>query len=70
MSNSETTQMARFGITVERKNIYTYKGHKYERFNDVLKYATLDADRKAERPVSTGWLKRLSLLRLPRAGGK
>ena len=57
MTDQESTRMARLGITVEQKNIYTYKGHKYDRLNDVLAYATLDAERPAETPSPTGWLK-------------
>ena len=35
--------MKRYGITVEQKSVYTFKGYKYEHLKDALNYAKLDA---------------------------
>ena len=43
MTEEEKELMQRFGITVEQKSVYTYKGHKYERLKDALNYAKIDA---------------------------
>jgi ribosome maturation protein Sdo1 len=39
MTEEEKEMMKRFGITVEQKSVYTYKGYKYEHLKDALNYA-------------------------------
>lgn len=31
------------GVTVEQKNVYTYKGYKYENLKDALNYAKIES---------------------------
>ena len=39
MTEEEKELMKRYGITVEQKSVYTYKGNKYEHLKDALNYA-------------------------------
>ena len=48
MSEDEKTLMAEYGITCEPKMIYFYKQYSYERLNDALRYAKIDARREAK----------------------
>ena len=43
MSEEEKGLMNRYGITVEQKSMYTYKGYKYELLKEALNYAEPDA---------------------------
>jgi hypothetical protein len=43
MTEEEKGLMNRFGITVQQKSVYTYKGYKYEHLKDALNYAKVDA---------------------------
>lgn len=54
MTEEEKELMERYGITVERKSVYFFKGYKYEHLKDALNYARTDADRQraAEKEFS------------------
>lgn len=43
MTEEEKELMKRYGITVEPKSVYSYKGYKYEHLKDALNYAKVDA---------------------------
>ncbi len=45
MTDEEEKQVQRFGITSETKVVYHYGGFRYERLEDVLRYAELDSRR-------------------------
>ena len=32
--------MAKYGITHEQKTVYFYRGHKYDKLRDAIRYAT------------------------------
>ena len=42
MTEEEKELMKRYGITVEPKSVYSYKGYKYEHLKDALNYAKVD----------------------------
>ena len=39
MTDEEKRAMDQFGITCEKKTIFHFQGHRYERLNDALNYA-------------------------------
>ena len=39
MTKEEQDLADRYGITAEDKTVYHYQGHKYDRFEDAVKYA-------------------------------
>ncbi len=43
----EQKSMAEYGITHEKKSVYFYRGHKYERLSDAIRYARDGLDRTA-----------------------
>ncbi len=43
MPEEEKELMKRYGITVEPKSVYSYKGYKYEHLKDALNYTKVDA---------------------------
>jgi len=45
--SSEEAQklMAEYGISHEKKSVYFYQGHKYDRLSDALRYARDGLDR-------------------------
>jgi hypothetical protein len=51
MTEEEKELMNQYGITVEQKSVYTYKGYKYEHLKDALNYAKLDAGARHESNV-------------------
>ena len=44
-SEEEQKSMAEYGITHEKKSVYFYQGHKYDRLSDALRYARDGLDR-------------------------
>jgi len=52
MTEEEKELMKRYGITVETKNVYSYKGYKYEHLKDALNYANVDAGAAHKPTVS------------------
>jgi len=52
MTEEEKELMKRYGITVETKNVYSYKGYKYEYLKDALNYAKVDAGAAHKPTVS------------------
>jgi len=52
MTEEEKELMESYGITVEQKSVYFYKGHTYENLKDALNYAKIDAKRTHELPAS------------------
>ena len=44
--------MSQFGITHERKSVYFFQGHKYDKLDDAIRYASL-AHTKSSTPTST-----------------
>ena len=38
--------MAEYGITHEKKSVYFYRGHKYDKLSDAIRYARDGLDRK------------------------
>lgn len=45
MTDDQKSLMQAFGITVARKNVYSYKEFRYERLDDAIRYAEIDARR-------------------------
>ncbi len=45
MTQEDQQNMDAHGITEESKTVYHYKGFKYDRLNDSVRYARVDADR-------------------------
>lgn len=45
MNEDDSVRMQRLGITVARKNVYSYKEFTYERLDDAVRYAEVDARR-------------------------
>ena len=42
MTTKDDNLMAKYGITYERKTVYCYKTHKYDKLEDALKYAKVE----------------------------
>ena len=38
-SEEEQELMVQYGITHEKKSVYFYQGHKYDRLSDAIRYA-------------------------------
>ncbi len=38
-SEEEQKSMAEYGITHEKKSVYFYRGHKYDKLDDAIRYA-------------------------------
>jgi hypothetical protein len=38
-SEEEQKMMVQYGITHEKKSVYFYQGHKYDRLSDAIRYA-------------------------------
>lgn len=51
MNEKDKQRMESLGITRTTKEVYSYKGHKYDRLEDALRYAEVDArsDAKTRR---------------------
>ena len=49
MTEEEKEPMERYGITVEQKSVYFYKGYKYDRLNDALNYAKMGTGARHDR---------------------
>ena len=45
MNEKDRQMMDVHGITYETKNVYSYQGFKYERRDDAVRYAEIDARR-------------------------
>lgn len=45
MNDDDRERMQTLGITVARRNVYSYKEFKYERLDDAIRYAEIDATR-------------------------
>mgnify|MGYP000161819323 CR=1 FL=1 len=48
MNKSDRELMTQYGITCVPKPIYFYKQHRYENFDDALRYAKIDTKRNRE----------------------
>ncbi len=44
-SEEEQKSMAEYGITHEKKSVYFYRGHKYDKLSDAIRYARESLDR-------------------------
>ncbi len=44
-SEEEQKSMAEYGITHEKKSVYFYRGHKYDKLSDAIRYAREGLDR-------------------------
>lgn len=45
MPEDNQATMEKYGITAEQKTEYTYKGHKYQKLDDAVRYAEIDQAR-------------------------
>ena len=45
MNDNDRERMRALGITVAHKTVYTYKEFTYERLDDAIRYAEVDAKR-------------------------
>lgn len=45
MNDDDRRVMEALGITVSRRDVYSYKGFRYERLDDAIRYAEIDATR-------------------------
>ena len=45
MTTEETELLEYYGINVEQKFVYFYKGYKYDNLRDALNYAKMDTGR-------------------------
>jgi hypothetical protein len=48
-SEEEQELMVQYGITHEKKSVYFYQGHKYDRLGDAIRYAR---DSSARTPTT------------------
>lgn len=48
MTEEEKALTERYGIAVEHKSVFLYKGYKYERLEDALNYAKREAGSAGE----------------------
>ena len=48
MNKKDKQTMEAHGITCARKNVYLYKNFKYDRLDDAVRYAEIDAGRVRE----------------------
>ena len=51
-SEEEQKLMVQYGITHEKKSVYFYQGHKYDKLSDAIRYARDSLARK-QTTVST-----------------
>ena len=51
-SEEEQKLMVQYGITHEKKSVYFYQGHKYDKLNDAIRYAR-DSLAREQTTVST-----------------
>ena len=52
MNDDEKKLMQAYGIQFARKNVYSYKEFKYERLDDAIRYAEIDAQRNRKEDVA------------------
>lgn len=52
MTEDDKQTMDAHGITHESKSVYHYKGFRYERLTDAIRYAEIDADRRRLNDVN------------------
>lgn len=45
MNEEEVKVMEKLGITAEPSTVFTYKGHKYQKLDDAVRYAEIDRAR-------------------------
>ena len=48
MNEKDRQTMAVHGITCETRNVYFYKGYKYDRLDDAVRYARIETHRNAK----------------------
>ncbi len=46
MTKEDEELMEQHGITLEQKSVYCYRGHKYDKLEDALRYARLEASQR------------------------
>jgi len=51
-SEEEQKLMVQYGITHEKKSVYFYQGHKYDKLSDAIRYAR-DSLAREQTTVST-----------------
>lgn len=52
MTEEEKELMKHYGITLEQRSVYIYKGYKYAHLKDAVNYAKIEAERRdAEREI-------------------
>lgn len=52
MTEEEKELMERYGITVKKKSVYSYKGYEYDRLDAALNYAKIDTGPPHESATS------------------
>ncbi len=53
MTEKDRQTMEAHGITRTPRNVYSYKGFKYDRLDDAVRYAEIDARRPRKSSVSS-----------------
>lgn len=51
MNKKDKQTMEAHGITCETRNVYFYKDFKYDRLDDAVRYAEIDAERNRKTEV-------------------
>ena len=46
MTEEEKELMKHYGITLEQRSVYIYKGYKYAHLKDAVNYAKIEAERR------------------------
>lgn len=54
MTNNDNKLMKTHGITCAPRNVFHYKDFKYDRLEDAVRYAELDANRVAKSTIGVG----------------
>lgn len=52
-SEEEQKLMSEYGITHEQKSVYFYRGHKYDKLSDAIRYARDGLDRTRDEVSNT-----------------
>ena len=49
VNDEEKGLIEKFGISLEHKTIYLYKGHSYDNIKDAINYARIDAESEKQK---------------------
>lgn len=49
MNDEEKRLIEKFGVLLEHKTIYLYKGHSYDNLKDAINYAKIDTESEKQK---------------------